>query len=267
MCIAPGRVAAILANAALHDGRRAMLDNRASRPMPLPDDRPQAALRTPAPSRVLAACCWRWHRCCRAWPHGRPPRRPRGDRRHRDAAAGLALETPLSLGSRRPRRHRAGRRRRTTPRSLNRVARRDDPARQRPGEPHRDPLARCSRAQARAAPSCSSRTAFRSGPSASATSTSCSRSTPSRPQSIEVLRGPGTALYGSNAMHGTVNVLQASPAERPARGVGVEAGPADYGRIKLAGRLGTARRSTTAWRRSTRTMAAGATIPASTKPS
>jgi iron complex outermembrane receptor protein len=57
--------------------------------------------------------------------------------------------------------------------------------------------------------------------------------------SIEVLRGPGTALYGSNAMHGTVNVLQASPAERPARGVGVEAGPANYGRIKIAGRFGT----------------------------
>jgi outer membrane receptor protein involved in Fe transport len=57
--------------------------------------------------------------------------------------------------------------------------------------------------------------------------------------SIEVLRGPGTALYGSNAMHGTVNVLQASPAERTARGVGVEAGPADYGRIKVAGRFGT----------------------------
>jgi iron complex outermembrane receptor protein len=55
--------------------------------------------------------------------------------------------------------------------------------------------------------------------------------------SIEVLRGPGTALYGSNAMHGTVNVLQASPAERPARSVGVEAGPANYGRIKLAGRF------------------------------
>ena len=57
--------------------------------------------------------------------------------------------------------------------------------------------------------------------------------------SIEVLRGPGTALYGSNAMHGTVNVLQASPAERPARSAGVEAGPADYGRIKVAGRFGT----------------------------
>jgi outer membrane receptor protein involved in Fe transport len=58
-------------------------------------------------------------------------------------------------------------------------------------------------------------------------------------RAIEVLRGPGTALYGSNAMHGTVNVLQAAPAERPAQAVGVEAGPANYGRIKLAGRFDT----------------------------
>jgi len=55
--------------------------------------------------------------------------------------------------------------------------------------------------------------------------------------SIEVLRGPGTALYGSSAMHGTVNVLQPAPEGRPRRGVGVEAGPSDYGRVKLAGRL------------------------------
>jgi outer membrane receptor protein involved in Fe transport len=56
-------------------------------------------------------------------------------------------------------------------------------------------------------------------------------------QAIEVLRGPGTALYGSNALHGLVNVRQASPAQRPARFAGVDAGPADYGRLRLAGRL------------------------------
>jgi outer membrane receptor protein involved in Fe transport len=55
--------------------------------------------------------------------------------------------------------------------------------------------------------------------------------------SIEVLRGPGTALYGSSAMHGTVNVLQPAPDGRPLRGVGLEAGPSDYGRVKLAGRF------------------------------
>jgi outer membrane receptor protein involved in Fe transport len=57
--------------------------------------------------------------------------------------------------------------------------------------------------------------------------------------SIEVLRGPGTALYGSSAMHGTVNVLQPAPDGRPLRGVGLETGPSDYGRVKLAGRLDT----------------------------
>jgi len=55
-------------------------------------------------------------------------------------------------------------------------------------------------------------------------------------RAIEVLRGPGTALYGSSAMHGMVNVLQPSPAERPPLQAGVEAGPDGYGRVKLAGR-------------------------------
>jgi len=54
---------------------------------------------------------------------------------------------------------------------------------------------------------------------------------------IEVVRGPGSALYGSNALHGTVNVLQAAPAQRPAFGGGVEVGPTDYQRVRLAGRL------------------------------
>jgi outer membrane receptor protein involved in Fe transport len=55
-------------------------------------------------------------------------------------------------------------------------------------------------------------------------------------RAIEVLRGPGSALYGSSAMHGTVNVLQPSPEERPLLGAGLDGGPSDYWRIKLAGR-------------------------------
>lgn len=55
-------------------------------------------------------------------------------------------------------------------------------------------------------------------------------------ESIEVLRGPGTALYGSNSMHGTVNVLQPLPVGRPRAQVGGDFGPDDYGRVKLAGR-------------------------------
>jgi outer membrane receptor protein involved in Fe transport len=56
-------------------------------------------------------------------------------------------------------------------------------------------------------------------------------------RSIEVLRGPGTALYGSNAVHGVVNVRQPAPAQRPALGLGVDAGPDRYRRLQIAGRL------------------------------
>ncbi len=48
---------------------------------------------------------------------------------------------------------------------------------------------------------------------------------------IEVLRGTGSALYGSNAVHGTVNVLQDAPADLPRAGVDLTGGPSDYGRL------------------------------------
>ncbi len=57
---------------------------------------------------------------------------------------------------------------------------------------------------------------------------------------IEVLRGTGTALYGSNSMHGTVNVLQDAPAELPAWRLGLGVGPSDY----LRGSLVAAHRGT-----------------------
>jgi outer membrane receptor protein involved in Fe transport len=60
-------------------------------------------------------------------------------------------------------------------------------------------------------------------------------------QAIEVLRGPGTALYGSSAMHGMINVLQAAPGERPGLRAGLEAGPSSYERVKVAGRFDGAR--------------------------
>jgi iron complex outermembrane recepter protein len=50
---------------------------------------------------------------------------------------------------------------------------------------------------------------------------------------IEVLRGTGTALYGSNSVHGTINVLQDVPADLPARRLGLELGPSDYVRGNL----------------------------------
>ena len=56
-------------------------------------------------------------------------------------------------------------------------------------------------------------------------------------RSIEVLRGPGTALHGSNAVHGVVNVRQPAPRERPTLGLGVDAGPDAYRRLQAAGRF------------------------------
>jgi outer membrane receptor protein involved in Fe transport len=55
---------------------------------------------------------------------------------------------------------------------------------------------------------------------------------------IEVLRGPGTALYGSNAVHGIVNVRQPDADGRPALALGLDAGPADYGRARFEARAG-----------------------------
>jgi len=55
-------------------------------------------------------------------------------------------------------------------------------------------------------------------------------------RAVEVLRGPGSALYGSNAMHGTVNVLQPWPRERPLLAASLDGGPSNYWRVKLEGR-------------------------------
>ncbi len=53
-------------------------------------------------------------------------------------------------------------------------------------------------------------------------------------QRIEVLRGPGSALYGSNAVHGVINVI-AAPADAAAKDrIGVDAGRDDYARSKLS---------------------------------
>jgi len=49
---------------------------------------------------------------------------------------------------------------------------------------------------------------------------------------IEVIKGPATALYGSNAMHGLINVLSAAPSDEEDQNLAVEAGPWDYYRAK-----------------------------------
>lgn len=50
---------------------------------------------------------------------------------------------------------------------------------------------------------------------------------------IEVLRGPGTGVHGSNALNGVINKITAAP-EADLRRISLEGGPNDYGRIKLS---------------------------------
>jgi len=51
-------------------------------------------------------------------------------------------------------------------------------------------------------------------------------------QSIEVIRGPGNALYGSNALHGIVNVLMPRPGPDRTPRVSLEIGANDFYRAK-----------------------------------
>ena len=57
---------------------------------------------------------------------------------------------------------------------------------------------------------------------------------------IEVIKGPGTALYGSGAMHGTINILTPIPTEDWQQRLAVEAGPNSYrrGRYEMSGTQG-----------------------------
>ncbi|MFT6955335.1 MAG: iron complex outermembrane receptor protein [Halieaceae bacterium] len=49
---------------------------------------------------------------------------------------------------------------------------------------------------------------------------------------IEVIKGPATALYGSNAMHGVINIMTATPSKELDQTLSLEAGPDDYYRGK-----------------------------------
>jgi iron complex outermembrane receptor protein len=49
---------------------------------------------------------------------------------------------------------------------------------------------------------------------------------------IEVIKGPATALYGSNAMHGVINIMTAAPSTELDHTISLEAGPDDYYRGK-----------------------------------
>jgi iron complex outermembrane receptor protein len=49
---------------------------------------------------------------------------------------------------------------------------------------------------------------------------------------VEVIRGPGSVLYGGNALHGIVNVFTQAPDSAPTDSLGAELGSNDYGRLK-----------------------------------
>lgn len=53
-------------------------------------------------------------------------------------------------------------------------------------------------------------------------------------RSIEILRGPAGAVYGSGAMHGAVNVIPARPANLAGQSLALEGGPDEFYRGKLA---------------------------------
>jgi len=50
---------------------------------------------------------------------------------------------------------------------------------------------------------------------------------------LEVLRGPGSALFGASAVHGIVNVLTPDPTYLPAFHVGIEGGSDSFKRVRL----------------------------------
>lgn len=57
--------------------------------------------------------------------------------------------------------------------------------------------------------------------------------------SIEVIRGPGNALYGSNALHGIINVLMPAPGATSATNLGLEIGAHGFRRVR--GELSTSK--------------------------
>lgn len=49
---------------------------------------------------------------------------------------------------------------------------------------------------------------------------------------VEVIRGPGSILYGANALHGAINVISDPIAVEPASSIAYEGGPHDYNRVR-----------------------------------
>ncbi|MBB3167073.1 TonB-dependent receptor [Simiduia aestuariiviva] len=53
-------------------------------------------------------------------------------------------------------------------------------------------------------------------------------------QQVDVLRGPSTVMFGSDAQHGVINVISQSPGDQRASMLGFETGANDYARIKVS---------------------------------
>ena len=51
--------------------------------------------------------------------------------------------------------------------------------------------------------------------------------------SIEVIRGPGSVLFGVNALHGAVNVISPTLSDERGGAISLDAGPHDYGRLNI----------------------------------
>ena len=52
-------------------------------------------------------------------------------------------------------------------------------------------------------------------------------------QAIEIIRGPGSVLFGANALHGAINVINPALSGEPGGVISVDAGPNEYGRLNL----------------------------------
>jgi outer membrane receptor protein involved in Fe transport len=52
---------------------------------------------------------------------------------------------------------------------------------------------------------------------------------------IEVLRGPGSAVFGASAVHGVVNLITPTVLFMPDYALGIEVGPDDFRRVRVAG--------------------------------
>jgi len=66
-------------------------------------------------------------------------------------------------------------------------------------------------------------------------------------QAMEVIRGPGTALYGANAVHAIINVISPTIASLDPASLSVEGGAYGFGRVQASVASGDAARGSGAW--------------------